>query len=101
MTEQEIYKYFKQKHLFPYFKALANIETYFKIELDANVVDSFKFNKHHKTIEETIQTQEDLDRIETKINSMFGEGRISTNTLKVWYLSLYYKNISSPRIAKI
>ena len=101
MTKQEIYKYFKQKHLFPYFKALANIEIYFKIELDADVVDSFKFNKHHKTIEETIHTQEDLNRIETKINSMFGEKRISTNTFKVWYLSLYYKNLFSPRTAKI
>jgi len=94
MTKQEIFKYFKEKHLFHYFKAFTNMEAFFTEVLgnpDFLSKNRIGFTKDCVDIEQLIKTKYDLKRIEKEINKMFKEKGIHVCGVRTWGLSLYYK----------
>lgn len=108
MTKQEILKYFKEKKLFVYFKALVNLEIFFVKELNAKeFTHAIGFDEYHNTtLESLIRDKDDLKRIEKEIYRIFGKKEIKAQGIKGWFILPYYKKytkeeITVPRIVKI
>lgn len=93
MTKQEIFKYFKEKKLFVYFKVLVNIEIFFVKELNAkDFTHTIGFDEYHTTLESLIRDKDDLKRIEKEIHRMFDKKEIKACGIRSWFIMPLYKN---------
>lgn len=107
MTKQEILKYFKEKKLFVYFKALVNIEIFFVKELNVKeYTHAIGFDEYHTTLESLIRDKDDLKRIEKEIHRIFDKKEIKACGIRSWFITPHYKTytkeeITVPRIVKI
>lgn len=107
MIKQEIFKYFKEKKLFVYFKALVNIEIFFVKELNVKeFTHAIGFDEYHTTLESLIRDKDDLKRIEKEIHRIFDRKEIKAKGIKGWFILPYYKTytkeeITVPRMVKI
>lgn len=106
MTKQEIFKYFKEKKIFVYFKALVNLEIFFVKELNVKeLTHAIGFDEYHTTLESLIRDKDDLKRIEKEIYRIFGKKAIKAQGIKGWFILPYYKTytkeeITVPRMVK-
>ena len=95
MTKQEIFKYFKEKHLFHYFRAFTNMEAFFTVDIenpDFLSKNRIGFTKDCIDIEQLIKTETDLKRIEKGILELFLKRGVHVCAVRIWGLSLYYKD---------
>lgn len=96
MTKQEIFKYFKEKKLFVYFKALVNIEMFFIKELNIKeYTHAIGFDEYHTTLESLIRDKDDLKRIEKEIHRMFNRKRIKPSGIMLWFITPCYKQYTA------
>ena len=94
MTKQEIFKYFKEKHLFHYFRAFTNMEAFFTVDMgnpDFLTKNRIGFRKDCIDIEQLIKNKTDLKRIEKGISELFLKRGVHVLGVRIWGLSLYYK----------
>lgn len=99
MTKKEIFKYFKEKHLFVYFKVLVNLEIFFVKELNVKgFTHTIGFDEYHTTLESLIRDKDDLKRIEKEIHRMFDKKTIKAQGIKGWFILPYYKTYTKEKI---
>jgi hypothetical protein len=92
MTKQEIFKYFKEKNLFVYFKALVNIEIFFVKELNVKeYTHAIGFDEYHTTLESLIRDKDDLKKIEKEIHRIFDKKEIKASGIRSWFIMPHYK----------
>lgn len=99
MTKQEIFKYFKEKHLFLYFKALVNIEIFFVKELNIKeFTHAIGFDEYNTTLESLIRDKDDLKKIEKEIHRIFDKKEIKACGIRSWFIMPYYKTYTKEKI---